>query len=119
VIQPILSINKDFDFREENNEALLDYFIFEPDISEQLRNMQYIAADKVLGQNFQENNTIHSLESFNGIFSVNSITNAQRKIIEISPRKYLNIGANLEPSQKEQLIALLNKYHKDICLGIY
>ena len=39
VIQPILSINQAFDFREENNEDLLDYFISEPDISEQLRNM--------------------------------------------------------------------------------
>jgi ABC-type dipeptide/oligopeptide/nickel transport system permease subunit len=92
---------------------LLDYFIYELDISEQLRNMQYIAADQVLGQNFQEIFTIHSLESsFNGIFFVNSITNAQRKIIEIITGKYLNIGANIEPSQEEQLIALLNKYHK-------
>jgi hypothetical protein len=63
VIQPILSINQDFDFREENNEDLLDNFISEPDISEQLRNMQYIVADQVLGQNFQKNCTIHSLES--------------------------------------------------------
>ena len=45
VIQPILSINQAFDFREENSEDLLDYFIYEPDISEQLRNMQYITAD--------------------------------------------------------------------------
>ena len=28
VIQPILSINQAFNFREENNEDLLDYFIF-------------------------------------------------------------------------------------------
>ena len=34
VIQPILSINQAFDFREENNEYLLDCFISEPDISE-------------------------------------------------------------------------------------
>ena len=34
VIQPILSINQAFDFREGNNEYLLDYFIYEPDISE-------------------------------------------------------------------------------------
>jgi hypothetical protein len=44
VIQPILSINQAFDFREENNEDLLDYFISEPDISEELRDIQYIAA---------------------------------------------------------------------------
>ena len=47
-------------------------------------------------------------------FPVKSITNVQRKIIEISPAKYLNIGAHLEPSQEEQLITLLNKYQKKI-----
>ena len=52
LIQHILSINQVFDFREENNEDLLDYFIFEQDISEQLRNIQYIVADQVLGQKF-------------------------------------------------------------------
>ena len=52
VIQPILIINQAFDFREENNEDLLDYFISEPYISEQLRNMQYIATNQVLDQKF-------------------------------------------------------------------
>ena len=33
VIQPVLSINQFFDFQEENNEDLLDYFIAELDIS--------------------------------------------------------------------------------------
>ena len=33
VIHPVLSINQFFDFQEENNEDLLDYFIAEPDIS--------------------------------------------------------------------------------------
>jgi hypothetical protein len=51
-IQPILSINQAFDFREENNEDLLDYFIAKPDISEELRDTQYIAADEILGQRF-------------------------------------------------------------------
>jgi uncharacterized hydantoinase/oxoprolinase family protein len=113
VIQPILSINQAFDFREENNEDLLDYFISEPDISEELRDTQYIAADEILGQTFQENCTIHSLGStFNDIFPVISMANTQSKIIEISPGKHLNIGTNFEPPQKEQLIALLKKYHK-------
>ena len=62
---------------------------------------------------FQENCTIDSLEtSFDDIFSVRSITNTQSKTIEISPGKYLNIGAHLTLSQEEPLIALLNKYHK-------
>ena len=69
VIQPILSINQAFDFREENNEDLIDYFISEPNISEQLRNVQYIIANQVLGQYFQENCTIDSLETtFDDIF---------------------------------------------------
>ena len=40
------------------------------------------------------------------------MADTQSKIIEISPGKYLNIGTNFEPSQEEQLIALLKKYHK-------
>jgi hypothetical protein len=117
VIQPILSINQAFDFREENNEDLLEYFIYEPDISKELRDTKHIAADEILGQNFQENCTIHSLEStFNDIFPVISMENTQSKIIEISPWKYLNIGTNFEPSQEEQSIALLKKYHKAFSL---
>ena len=46
-------------------------------------------------------------------FFVHSITNAQSKTIEISPGKYLNIGAHLTLLQEEKLIALLNKYHKE------
>ena len=49
VIQPVLSINQFFDFQEENNEDLLDYFIAEPDISKELRDMQYAIVDQVLG----------------------------------------------------------------------
>jgi hypothetical protein len=48
LIKPILSINQAFDFREENNEDLLDYFISEPDISEELRDTQYISIDEIL-----------------------------------------------------------------------
>ena len=60
IIQPILSINQFYEFQEANNEGLLDYFIAEPDISEELRDIQYAAAYQVLGHNFQENCTIHS-----------------------------------------------------------
>ena len=75
--------------------------------------MQYSVVDRILGQNFQENCTIDSLEtSFDDIFYVHSITNYQSKTIEISPEKYLNIGERLTLSQEEQFIALLNKYHK-------
>ena len=92
---------------------MLDYFISEPDIYEQLRNMQYNVANQVLRQKFQENCTIDSLESlFDDIFSVHSIINAQRRTIDISPGKYLNIGAHITLSQEELLIALLSKYHK-------
>ena len=76
--------------------------------------MHYITTRQVLGQDFQENCTIDSLEtSFDEIFSFHSITKAQRKTIEISHGKYLNIGAHLTLSQEEKLIALLNKYHKE------
>ena len=88
VIQPVLSINQFFDFQEENNEDLLDYFIVEPDISKELRDMQYVVANKVLGYNFQENCTVHSLAlSFHDIFNVHSITDMHSKTIEISPGK--------------------------------
>ena len=52
VIRPVLSINQFFDFQEENNEDLLDYFIAEPDICKELRDMQYAIAHQVLGQKF-------------------------------------------------------------------
>ena len=99
VIQPVLSINQFFDFQEENNKDLLDYFIAEPDISEELRDMQYAIADQVLGQNFQENCTVHSLAlALHDIFNVHSITDVQSKTIEISPGKHLNINAHLTTS---------------------
>ena len=102
VIQPFLSINQFFDFQEENNEDLLDYFIAEPDISEELRDMQYAITDQVLGQNFQENCTVHSLAlALNDIFNVHSIIDVQSKTIEISPGKHLNISAHLTTSQEE------------------
>ena len=52
VIQPVLSISQFFDFQEENHEDLLDYFIAEPDISEELRDIKYAIENQVLGYNF-------------------------------------------------------------------
>ena len=74
----------------------------EPDISERLRITQYEVANHLINQCFQENCTIQSLEnSFERIFPVNSITNSQRKIIEINLGKNLNIGNNLQSSQEK------------------
>ena len=74
VVHPTWSINQAFDFLEENNEYLLDYFISKPNIYEQLRNMQYIITYQVLGQYFQENCTIDSLETaFDDIFLFNPL----------------------------------------------
>ena len=102
VIQPVLSINQFFDFQEENNEDLLDYFIVEPDISEELRDMQYAVANQVLGYNFQENCTVHSLAlALHDIFNVHSIIDVQSKTVEISLGKHLNISAHLTTSQEE------------------
>lgn len=47
-IQPILSINQDFYFREENNEDLMKLIICKPNISEKLRELQYDYVSKVL-----------------------------------------------------------------------
>ena len=78
---------------------MLDYFIAEPDISKELRDIQYVAADQALGYNFQENCTVHSLAlSLHDIFNVHSITDVQRKTVEINPRKHLNINAHLTTS---------------------
>ena len=90
---------------------MLDYFIAEPDISEELRDMQYAIVDQVLGYNFQENCTVHSLAlALHDIFNVHSITDIQSKTVEISPGKHLNISAHLTTSQEEQMITLLNKH---------
>lgn len=51
----ILSINEVFYLREEEeNEDLLDLFILEPNISEQLRVAKYEAASNILNHYFQE-----------------------------------------------------------------
>jgi len=67
-----------------------------------LRITQYEAANHLLNQCLQENCIIQSLQNtFESIFPVNSITNSQRKIIEIELEKSLNIGNNLESSQEK------------------
>ena len=74
---------------------------------------QYEAASYLLNECFQENCTIQSLQNtFESIFPINSITNSNRKIIEISPERHLNIGNNLQSSQEENIITLLLKYSK-------
>ena len=60
----VLSINQFFDFgEEEENEDLMDLFISEPSISEQLRKVQYEAANELLNQCFQETCTIQTLQN--------------------------------------------------------
>lgn len=95
-----MSINQAFNFREEEeNEDLIDLFISEPEICEQLSITQYEATNNLLNQCFQENCTIQLLQnSFESIFPVNSITNSQRKIIETGRGKNLNFGNNLQSS---------------------
>jgi len=112
--QSILSINQVFNFREEEeNEDLLDLFILEPDILEQFRITKYEAACHLLNKFFYEKCIIQSLKnSFEIIFPVNSITNSKSKIIEISPGRNLNISNNLQSSQEQEVIALLQKYSK-------
>eukprot|EP00253_Pinus_taeda_P035473 PITA_35473 len=110
----VLSINQVFDLREEEeNEYLMDLFISEPNISEQLREIQYEGASNLLNQCFQETCTVQSLRnSFTNIFPVNTITNSTTKTIEIYPRKHLNIRNHLQSSQEQEVIELLQKYSK-------
>eukprot|EP00253_Pinus_taeda_P027327 PITA_27327 len=113
-IYSVLSINQMYDIEENNNADLVEMFISQPEVSEELRNEQYIAVDYMLAQSFQETHTMYSLKAiFDEIFPINSITNTQSKTIEISPGKTLNIGAFLETSQEQKLIHLLNKYQKE------
>lgn len=49
---------------------------------------------------------------FEDIFPMNSITNTQSKIVEISPGKTMNIVAFLETSQEQKLLDFLIKYQK-------
>eukprot|EP00253_Pinus_taeda_P021045 PITA_21045 len=90
-----------------------ELFLSQPDVSKELRNDQYHAADELIAQNFQETCTIHSLQTtFHNIFPIQSITNTRSKTIEISPGKTLNIGTHLDSSQEEKLIQLLREYQK-------
>ena len=61
-VQSVFSIDQIYDFHEDNND-LVELFLSQPDVSENLRNEQYNAADVLLAQNFQETCTIHSLQS--------------------------------------------------------
>ena len=111
-VQSVFSIDQIYDFNEDNND-LVELFLSQLDVSKNLRIEQYNAAYLLLAQNFQETCTIHSLQStFHDIFPVQSITNTQSQVIEISPGKTLNIGNHLDSSQQEKLIRLLKKYQK-------
>lgn len=104
-IYSVLSINQMYDFRENNNEDLMEMFISQPDVLEELRNEHYTIVDQILAQRFQENCTMYSLKTlFEDIFPINSITKTQSKSVEISPGKTLNIGAFLEISQEQKLL---------------
>jgi len=112
-VQSIFSIDQIYDFQEQNNNDLVELFLSQPDISENLRNDQYHAANVLLAQNFQETCTIQSLQTkFHDIFPIQSITSTQSQIIEISLGKTLNIGNHLDSSQQEKLIRLLRKYQE-------
>lgn len=110
----VLSINQFFDLREEEgDEDLMDLFISEPNLSEQLREVQYEAASNLLNQCFQETCTVQTLRnSFIDIFPVNTISNPTTKTIEVYPGKHLNIGNQLQSAQEQEVIALLQKYSK-------
>ena len=47
-VQYVFSINQIYDFQEHNNDDLVELFLSQPDISEELRNDQYHAADELL-----------------------------------------------------------------------
>ena len=89
---------------------MVELFLSQPAVSEELRNDQYHATDELLAPKFQETCTLQYLQTkFNDIFPIQSITNTQSKTIEISPGKTLNIGTQLDSSQEEKLIQLLRK----------
>jgi len=112
-VQSVFSINQIYDFQEQNNDDLVELFLSQPDISEELRKEQNHVADELSAQNFQETCTIHFLQTtFQNIFPIQSIINTQSKTIEISPGKTLNISTHLDSSQEEKLIQLLRKYQK-------
>lgn len=114
-VQSVFSINQIYDFQEHNNDDLIELFLSQPDISEELRNEQYHAADELLAQNFQETCTIHSLQTtFQNIFPIQSVTNTKSKTIDIIPGKNLNISTHLDSSQEERLIQLLRKCRKNL-----
>ena len=92
---------------------MVELFLSQLDVFEELRNDQYHVADELLAQNFQETCTIHSLQTtFHNIFPIQSITNTQSKTIEINLGKTLNIGTHPDSSHEEKLIQLLRKCQK-------
>ena len=51
-VQYFFSIDQIYDFQEQDNNDLVELFLSQPDMSENLRNDQYHAADVLLAQNF-------------------------------------------------------------------
>ena len=108
IVQSLFSISQAIN--EDNDEDLLDHFLSNSSFEEQV---EQIHLDPLLAQDFQENCTTSSLQYlFQTVFPVNSISNSHIKSIEIFLGIFLNINANLEESQEQQLIELLRKYSK-------
>jgi hypothetical protein len=112
-VHSFCSIDQAINFREENDENVLNHLISNPDIKEKLESLQKISTNNILEQGFQENCTIESLQSsFETIFPVSTVSDSHCKTVEIFPGKCLNINANLEKYQEERLIQLLKNYSK-------
>jgi len=68
-VQSVFSINQIYDFQEHNDDDLVELFLSQPNVSEELRNDQYHATNELLAPNFQETCTIQSLQTtFQNIF---------------------------------------------------
>jgi hypothetical protein len=109
-IYSFCSISQATNFREVNDENILNHFIYNPYFKEQFEYSQQISTNDLLEQSFEENCIVDSLRYlFETIFPVNTILNSHNKVIGISPGKCLNINSNLENYHEERLIQLLQK----------
>ena len=107
-----------YDIEENNNADLVEMFISQPEVSEELRNEQYITADYMLAQSFQETCTMYSLKAiFDEIFPINSITNTQ----EYRDQSWKNIeqwGISRDIS-RTKIDSFVEKIPKSIRLGLH
>ena len=104
-VQPLLTIGKALNFKDETKYDSINNFINEPT---SVNKKIYQILNVTLGEEEQENITEETLVSDTHIVPL--LKNLESVPIEVESEKTLNINPNLTPDEQECLIILLKKH---------